>query len=1618
MYHPIRDISTAKRLLALILSAVMLLSTASPAMAFVVAVVTTESVFTAGEITDPAGVVRIAYGEDAQLPDGASVVVNEIVDTEAYLAAAEETLGAGQRVVASRFYEIEIVDAEGNAIQPAAPVGVTISDPDAPDEAKVNVFHYPETHSAEEEEGAEEATTEAADADSGLANAELQIEDELVPDLPAEGIGRKSLMGSRNLSAGVDDADATDSVDTDEPENKTIDIEKIENAELIDGAVTFSANGFSVYGVVYTVDFSFTSDGKIYSYSITGGSGIGLSEILPIIGVVTDDPETVEDEIHVFIGQIADVSFSNPDLMWAGKVEEATTVGGLKEAYDLNCKYSAELTEEQIADINAKTIKAGDWALISLRPFITREYMTISLKNGDSLKIKVTDAQVNGEVLTADGKTFFITVTYDDAAQIPDDTKLIAEEIQQDSDKYLQLLEKTWLEVNRDYVAERDGNQEPQVEEYIDYTHRPVNIDSARFFNISFEYNGEKVEPKAPVEVSVKLVDGMCTEAETPITGVVHFPNAGGTELISDVDTVKDENDAIVELSYEQNGFSDIGIFIAQEMQEAGLEPMDPAVALPKLTALRAGETPQLADLDAHKTLTPNKIQPGDQPDGTYTLSLSVKGDEVETQQLTKANVLIVMDRSTSMNNGTDGTAVPFTGTPENNVIYYGIDEDNKLWQLGHYTDFWGEVHWTMQRTGESTASPYNGTVYTSSNRLQAEQAALDELITALVSKNDPNDDDKKDIIEVSVVSFASQRGSELAGATCTIDGYSPKNWTGTTETGWLTQYREEETLYEAVHNNSLNNGTNWEDGLMYAKKLADDKKKDQPNEDVYIIFLTDGEPTAVYGETPNNNGYGAHHYEKNNMIYGGGSKLALGYAKYDARDGRGNGFHSPSDSTYISNAGTNFDKINTLNANGGEPWNIQDIVKAGHKFYSIFTFNSDETYSQYMKHLVNYAYGIDAFDDDPAQTQDTPTSDAYYTNAKDIAALRQSFDNIFTNIFDSLAYGDVKIVDGLTTDAMTTVLVDGKADGLKYTVKDGKGNLLYSVTASGDNSDPAVTFNLNGGNYTYDPTAGTNQVHKITKYTTTNTVDDNEGPLTKTDVITTINVGEGTTTVTTQTVVSTSTDNGETYTITSNTTTKEEHNTEDHALTIPDGAKTYYSITVGGIEYKMALADFVSTGEGLDQTKTLTWDLGPIGALKKDYTYTCEFIVWPNQGAYDYVAGLNNNLEGFVWYDGPVYDEETGELVYEGAKPVYQLDENGERVLDENNQPVILYYIGGVPDYPSIVKYPNGIFRVLTNTEQKVYYSEVHSHGSGDVITTETDPKEKELEYPDPMPLTATGTELEKAWSVNRNPSTLAQFLYNEDGTSKQFAIEYGIYRDGEEDENLYTSMILGWDKDQNKYIWEEESEINVKISDGEDPDDPADDVWRPVGTRWSEDFAIAAGLMLSEENMEERGLDTSGVTYPYFDYEADNGTTTRYYILEPGHDYTIHEIVPEDEESWVTYEFDFVAPVYHPMIVDGKLKSVEFTYKEESVVDEETGEPTQVKVISSIKDISRDDWLVSLKMENVLRGYINLEKKVVDVDGTTALPDDNTKFEYRIDLHSDLHPGRSSMTACRGMV
>ena len=129
-----------------------------------------------------------------------------------------------------------------------------------------------------------------------------------------------------------------------------VHFEEAEDAEAVkssteDATATFKADGFSVYGFVYTVEFTYGE----YTFIIEGGSEILLSEIFSQLHIEED-----------LTG--SETECSAPELF-------------------------------QIDPISSGDDTVTDWNLKSLEPFTTEETLTVNLANGDVVVITLTDDQ-------------------------------------------------------------------------------------------------------------------------------------------------------------------------------------------------------------------------------------------------------------------------------------------------------------------------------------------------------------------------------------------------------------------------------------------------------------------------------------------------------------------------------------------------------------------------------------------------------------------------------------------------------------------------------------------------------------------------------------------------------------------------------------------------------------------------------------------------------------------------------------------------------------------------------------------------------------------------------------------------------------------------------------------------------------------------------------------------------------------------------------------------------------------------------------------------------------------------------------------------------------------------
>ncbi|MBQ3380120.1 MAG: LPXTG cell wall anchor domain-containing protein, partial [Clostridia bacterium] len=1279
---------------------------------------------------------------------------------------------------------------------------------------------------------------------------------------------------------------------------------------------------------------------------------------------------------------------------------------------------SEELTEEQINEIRAQTVKAGDWALITLKPFISEETLTVTMKNGDSFTINVTDSQIKKTVITASGEKYEITLTYGPDAEIPEGADLSVREIldTQDSEsgengEYTEYLAKSADKLN----------------------HSEDEVKYARYFDISIvDAEGNEVHPASAVEVRITLADREASER--PV--VLHFDSD------KDDTVVMRSNDNGETLRFTTTGFSVYGVVVVEaeegvfEFRGEGYtvrvsyteEAEIPIGTLLEVSEIEFGSDEYLKRLgqawsEVNKEYLEAK-KTGGNPSVPlvnlntavfFNITLTYNGEEIEPK--VPVQVEIDYDNGLYAGGATEFGVAHYKAENEIELIedVETVVEDDKVlsytYEQGSFSDVGTYAAREMQPMPmQANLAP--GPDDAGGGRLLEtaglSDATLEEivrsasdssgLLRAAGDTEEPYTNDNSGVVrpEAEKLLEANEDENHVKDGTYTLT----LSVTGHSQITHTIETQKSNVLFVMDRSSSMitnlvdtETETFWYYGTWQSGETA--FRGDIGPDSGYTFYgVIDGEYVELNTSYTYWNGnyqqtVGGWGWDNYHLYYEDGNN---GFVEYPI----GSPLYVKSSKTRMvaeqEALSTIFSQLMDLNDESGEDADVVEIslISFGDERFDKKSWSSEtELGSQWQSGRDPTT--LNAVASSNRYTSGTNWEDALQY-AKEIITAKKTADEANGNTGED--YYVVFLTDGEPT------AVHGESGGAYHRDSDGLGGgciaayeeakdeakdlvdngvKFYNIFTYRQSENALYSWYLSNYAYTGVNHNGSESEAKTRNFIDAKTMDDlrkafndifyeisdavGHTNVSITDTMTTdamaTTIVEGETsgyvykvTDSSDTLLYTVTAEGDISnpTVTFNVPASSTKNYTATASTV--GGKTVYSVTtVEGQTYKMALAD-VDSENTADHTRGLTWDLAPVGFLMDGCTYSVSFIVWPDQKAYDYVAGLNNGIPGYEW--------NTGLSTYQDLT-----DTKG-------------YEIGGVDGYPSIVYYPDsGLYAVLTNTEQKLHYTVTEIVTNNDQTSTTTQgPYYKDLDQPDPMKLEAADSSIEKVWNVERDPSVLAQYLYNQDGTPKQFTLGFDILKDddpttaADDEANKYTHVTLGWDG--SKYVWQLPS-VQTVIYNGNECE---------VGMRWTTDFSIATGLMLSEDRMDADGFDKS--KYPSGMYDG-----TRYYILDEGHDYTI-------KEDGLTYHFDFTAPVYHPMLVDGVLRSVEL-----SNID-------KVNMTADIDSMTAAGVnLSSLKIENTLRGYMHLAKKVVGKDGRTPVEDDDTKFVYDIVLENDTQPG-----------
>lgn len=1399
-------------------------------------------------------------------------------------------------------------------------------------------------------------------------------------------------------------------------------------------------------------------DGKQYQLSLPGGGFVSFEALMEIMGVANKNAETgsqiitndgledadadviqtadmltindisVSEETKAFVRDVENVEFSNPELVWVGKAGLESTVGRLKEVNGLEYRYSAELTEGQIADINAQTVAAGDWALISLQPFKSKETLTVTMRDGDQFVIRVTDGQISTNVLTADGKSYKITVIYDDDAEIPDGSYLEAEEILSDSKQYEALLSDS---------AAAMGKQKE-------------DLGHIRFFNITIRNGEEIIEPKKTVTVEIHYDDPVHYDGSMDFD-VIHF-GSEGTEVFSSVVKANEENQTAQDFIFQTESFSTFAItsipsqisdlidkefvlYIKPGNDGAVLSPESHPSYNNRLRAIPASSDGITITSD-EDTLPVWKITNGSQ-NNTYRLSTTYNNQTVyinlDNENGDNGNGHLTVSttpqdlriRTRTLSNG--GTQFRFTYDADNNAraldlfggnptngfsVYNGGDNNNNeyftLYEIGESIEKKVTVHFVDRKGTLLTGVQYNGTNSYVTKNEDGTFTILNDWhgSTGTISLENDFGLSRYTYANTHLAKNTEETGWPAVEYNYTLDGIIIEPTF--TSTGHALQYT---TAIGSDGTQTTNSGYGQHDfadsfkAHIPPERVALTEYAKEGDQDVYVILDPYPPTSSSGGSGSGSGGQGSGGSGQSNTDpvfhkdlvnnYDGTYELSLsvvGKALNESETPKVNVLLVVDTSSSMVSNRTNYEDDNGQMVYNGTRLAATQVQlrKLGQKLLERNNLQNADTNDDDIVQIAMVTFDGEAYPDTLGWTNEYST---YQTAVNGLETHRG------TDWEDALDAALIKAQEMKNAQPNEPVYVLFFTDGEPSQYRNFNGTwglengsetnnsqygyryffAMYGKEASKDEARAIASisgvqlytmfaFGPTGNNQpTYYGKTQFDLLHDTVKYaynTNPNTSLENKYAFNATD---SGKLNDAFDEILRQ--------------ISSSLGIKDVvMNDSFTSLTVPGvnntdtgtGGFRYWQIPVGG-----TWEDRVEWNEAphatYDPESGVKWDLHGI-TLQNDVTYVVTFTVWPSQDAYDWVADLKNGVR--TW--------EQAEAAGLADTMLYRIpDGHGGYNYDVQTNPQSTVPADGTVG-------TNGI--TYTKTEEEVVYEQ--GQNSERTYTTE-DPNtyvHETITYtrnddgswtktvvsevitafnmPDQrMALRDTDFNVEKFWDMNGKLTELHDFLYHIDDDTEEWVSNQ---------KQITFKISKGYDNSGNPAPYDRFGTEGLPL--GWQADENEYDWVGPtttihnhtIGTRWQEDLDISFGLILTHEQAVKRGLDLTNQDYLRTTYQ---GVT--YYLLDYGWDYAI------DEVYGLNYQFDFRSSVYHPMLIDGKPAHVKFKV--------ENG-------VWTITEMQKD--LTALTGNNILRSELRVQKELLDIDGNRIGDDGTTTFEFTVNL------------------
>ena len=1418
----------------------------------------------------------------------------------------------------------------------------------------------------------------------------------------------------------------------------------VKNKKVTEAA--FTTDSFSVFAVVYTVDFHWNVDGKEYDFSLPGGGFVSLESIVEALKV-TDDAKT-------FVTEVEKAEVSDSNLVWVGKAQKDTTVGELKKDNDLDCQYSTELTEDQIREINSQSVKDGEWALISLKPFDTEESLNVTMKNGDHFVVKVTDAQLSTHVITADGQDYVVNVTYDDAAQIPEDAELKVTEITDADAKFEDYLQKTMAKAGGADVADATGDADVNEESMSDtvpegktsiWSMKPVSGAAdpsyVRFFDIEIQSEGQKIEPNSDVSVQISLAD--VPEIAQSDLQVVHFAKDGMELMDVEEGAGETENTSATKLSFVTDEFSVFSIVSTASgtvddilNKSFVLVCHDVAVSPEQNTTFNY--TQNLRGIPV--TINGNTISTTEDSlpvwqihrywgNGQYYYQISTEVNGV-TQYLHIAD----QDRGRTYVDSTPQNLRVVINDNHTRYRFYRMDSDESLdlfdnnssHGFGTYNGIRDYEFFTLYELGQEIR-PHVTVHFVDRDGNLLENVKYEGENSNFVTKKADG------TFEISY-NWKGATGNVNLETDFSLAGYTYANahlaktstdsrWTGSnynqnglvidstfTSTGSRLRYKS-----YIGHNSYKENSVNG-DGVKGLETFYFDDSistyavqngytavsleyAEAGNKDVYVIL--DPKPESSSGEGSEGGPGGE----------GGGSQPSEKDPNFKKKlEPNGDGTYTLSLSvTGHAQNNTDYPKANVLlvvdtsssmvtNKGYTEPTRLAETkIKLQEFTQSLFKLNGDGQDGHAPADTVEVA--MFSFD---GSTHDL-TNQWMKSNSEFNTALSQLNTHKGTNWEDALQKAYTIAKDKKNQDNDPTFVIfftDGEPS--QYT------NFHQSESNSSSTSNGWKYFHPYLSRETVNDEARQIVREGLRFYSVFAYGDDTEynGEACTELLHNLVKYGYDTT----DTLKGKNFFDARNATDMTNAFTKILHSISSTLgitdVVMNDSITSLTRVGISnsgseakGFKYTRSGGKYGENGQTWTDAPSATYDdTGVHWDLSKDknnntliledgVTYTVSFTVWPTQQAYDYVTQLN---DGFIKLED-IPEPDKSCFKYNEATKKYEVVTNPTSGPDGHGN-VVNKTSYTKTESETVTELPSGVeagkpivVESGPNDWPKTKTTTTYTINEGDGTWTKTVVTEVIDAFNPPdknMTLTNSLFNVEKKWQLGNRPEEMIKFLY--DITTGKVIGEH---------KNIY--FLINQIDDPTHPV----KFAQVKLGYDEDLKDfkwadatqqvTVENITYNVGTVWKEGLDISVGLMLSPDYAEDHNIYIDDPRYiPVYDSEEDasaNGEV-KYYVLETGHDYLI-------DEPNLDYRFDFETEVYHPMLVNGQPQNVKVKYQ--NIGGKTVGIMT-----------GTEEALSKMQGRNILRGELDMKKIVLNPVGEEE-PNNTELFDFIVTLENNSEPG-----------